>query len=436
MSMLFNEITDIIKKEKLGEESIFTPSYSSGIDIMDYHNAYEDTDGIVTGFEGGRLITIIGKSGSGKTSFGIEMACSIVNDYEEGSIIHYDFERATNLARVKTISGWDDETINNKYKNLKNNIYSESIFQIVKAIEQKKNEPSVYEAIKIDTGKTDKEGNPIYVLPPTVILLDSWALMIPRDISEEEKLSGSMSASAIAKQNNAVIKRILGPMERGNITLIVINHITQKIEINSFAKTQSAVNYLKQDESVPGGSSCIFLANNLIKLTTSTKLDKDSTYGIKGFIVVGEFIKSRSSEAGRKFEMIFEQSVGFNNALTNLHNLKEMGYLKGSPRAYFFEDLPEVKFTLKTFMEKYNENEELRQVVKNLVKEAYDGIVFKSGLSTNNLETPSENEEDEEEVYLESCVDEENDIWKGSDGNYYNSDGEPVDFPKKKKNKK
>jgi len=427
--MLFDEISNLIKKEKMGEESLFTPSYPSGIDIMDYRNGYMDDDGINIGFDGGKLITVIGKSGSGKTSLAIQMACSIVEDYEEGSIIHYDFERATNLARVKAISGWDKETLKKKYKNLKNNIYSESIYQIVKAIDQLKNEPSTYEKIKIDTGEVDDEGEPIYTLPPTVILLDSWAMMIPKDISEEEKLSGQMSATSIARQNNAVIKRILGPMVRGNITLIVINHITTKIEISAFSKTQAAINYLKQDESIPGGSSCLYLSNNIIRVTTSTKLEEDSTYGVKGFMVVGEFIKSRSNEAGRKFEMIFEQSIGFNNVLTNLHNLKEMGYLKGSPRAYFFEALPDVKFTLKTFMEKYNENEELQEVMAELVDEAYSKLIPNTGIN--------ELDEDEESIELIECVDEDNDIWKGSDGNYYDSEGNEVDYkPKKKKIKK
>ena len=70
---------------------------------------------------------------------------------------------------------------------------------------------------------------------------------MPENVSEEEELSGQMSATSIARVNNSIIKRLAGPLERGNIILIAINHITQKIEINAFAKTQAAINYLKQD---------------------------------------------------------------------------------------------------------------------------------------------------------------------------------------------
>jgi len=447
--MLFDLINDTIQKEKLGEEIPFTPTYSGGIDVMDYRNGRIDHGKVSKGFDGGRIITVIGKSGSGKSSLALKIACSIVDPYINGNIFHYDFERATNTARVKAISGWSDDTIDKKYKNLQRDIYSESIYKIVKSIDKLKNKPETYDEIKIDSGEKDANGDPIYVLPPTVILLDSWALCIPKDISEEEDLSGQMSATSIARINNSIIKRLAGPLERGNIILIAINHLTQKIEINAFAKTQAAINYLKQDESMPGGTSIIYLANNIIRCTTSTKLDKDSGYGIKGFLVKGEFVKSRSNEAGVSFEMVFEQSTGFDNVLTNLANFKELGLLKGSPRAYYLEGCPDIKFTLKTFKTKYEENEELRDEVQRLVEENYIKFIphyekyltaeeeeknieekpkkeTKSKKSSKKEEVIEEVEDDE--ISLVECVDEEQDVWLGSDGNYYTSEGEEVEY--------
>lgn len=250
--MLFDLINKEIEKKKLGTEISYVPTYSGGIDVMDYRNGRIEKGEVTVGFDGGKIITVIGKSGSGKTSLAIGIAASIVEPYENGAIYHYDYERATNLSRFKVISGWSDEMIDKKYRNLQRDIYSESIYQIVKTIDSIKNTPETYEEIKIDSGKKDRNGETIYVLPPTVILLDSWALCIPKGISEEEELSGQMSATSIARINNSIIKRLAGPLERGNITLIAINHITQKIEINPFAKTQAAINYLKQDESIPG----------------------------------------------------------------------------------------------------------------------------------------------------------------------------------------
>lgn len=369
------------------------------------------------------------------TSLAIKLACSIVEPYKNGNVFHYDFERGTNASRIKTISGWSDEDIENKYKVLQRNIYSESIYKLVRYIDKLKNTPETYDEIKVDSGVTDSNGNPVYVLPPTVILIDSWALCLPENISEEEELSGQMSAAAIARTNNSIIKRLATPLERGNIILIVINHITTKIEVNAFSKSQPDINYLKQNESIPGGSSIIFLANNIIRCTTSTKLEEDSTYGIKGFMVKGEFVKSRANEAGRPFLMVFNQANGFDNVLSNLVNFKELGLLKGSPRAYYLEGCPNIKFTLKTFKQKYLENKELQEEVKKLVKENYIKFIPNSEfyLDKEFTETAKEikNEEledDFEEISLVKLVDKKNDIWEGSDGKYYTSDGEEVEY--------
>ena len=35
---------------------------------------------------------------------------------------------------------------------------------------------------------------------------------------------------------------------------------------------------------------------------------------------------------------------------------------------------------------------------------------------------------EEEEISLVECIDTENDVWLGSDGNYYTSDGEEVEY--------
>lgn len=184
------------------------------------------------------------------------------------------------------------------------------------------------------------------------------------------------------------------------------------------------------------GSSILYLANNIIRCTTSSKLDDDSTknpYGIKGFIVKGEFVKSRSNEAGREFEMVFSQANGFDNILTNLTTFKNLGLLKGSPRAYYLEGCPDIKFTLKTFKEKYLASKELQDEVERLIKKNY--ITFIPN-SDKYLDKPTVSDDvesvedtvDTDEVYLVELVDEENDVWKGSDGKYYTSDGEEVEF--------
>jgi hypothetical protein len=119
--------------------------------------------------------------------------------------------------------------------------------------------------------------------------------------------------------------------------------------------------------------------------------------------------------------MVFSQTDGFDNLLTNLALLNDNKLLRGNGRAYYIDGCEDIKFTMKTFKEKYESNPKLKEVfdstIENLLK---DSIPKPTNLKIE--------EDEEEEIYLEECVDEENKIWKASDGNYYTEDGDPVDY--------
>jgi RecA/RadA recombinase len=429
------QFRDTFKKENLGEEIKYTPSHSTGIDILDYHNGRIEYEEEKLGVDGGKVITIIGKSGVGKSSLAIQIAGNIVKDHKDGQVIHLDFERATNPGRIQMLTGWSHEDIKKRYLHLEQGIYSETMYKMTKSIAKIKKEN--FDKIKIDTGKKDDDGNTIYMYPPTVMLIDSWATMVPENISEEEELSGSMSASSIAKTNNAVIKRIVGALAEVNIILIIVNHVTKKIEIG-MQKTQADLNYLKQDESIPGGTSCIYLANTLLKLTASSKLDPDKEYGIKGFVIIGELLKSRSNASGIRFEMVYSQEEGYLNHYTNLRMVKAEKLLQGSPRAYYVDADPEVKFTQKAFGEKYSSNKEFAGKFDATSRELLGQFLSGRKLQTSlDAENADELDMDDDFELVEQV---EGDIYLGSDKQYYRYDEEAgsaalvKDYkPKKKK---
>ena len=60
-----------------------------------------------------------------------------------------------------------------------------------------------------------------------------------------------MSATAAAKTNAAIFKRIIPMLKSANIILFIINHINQKVDINPMMKSKSQVSYLKQNETLP-----------------------------------------------------------------------------------------------------------------------------------------------------------------------------------------
>ena len=135
---------------------------------------------------------------------------------------------------------------------LNSNNSAESLYKLAKAVAKKKIEKR--KELEYDTGMVDFEGNAVFELPPTIILLDSIAAMQSDTNNEEDELGGQMSATAQARTNNTIIKRLIGSstLEAGNIMIFAINHITTKIDINPMAKTAADLNFLKQNESRPG----------------------------------------------------------------------------------------------------------------------------------------------------------------------------------------
>jgi RecA/RadA recombinase len=254
MSRLIGKFRDVIGKEKLGQECSNVLPIPTGFDVFDYRNGKIDveTNEISAGLDQGKIIYVVGKSGTAKTTWCIQMAANIVDQYEDSFATLVDFERATSKIRLKNITKFNDEKLDEKIVHLDSNINSESVFKLIKEQAKMKLDKEVFEATKIDTGLTDRNGKTIYICPPTIVIVDSLAVMAPKDITEEEKMSGSMSASAIAKVNTQIFKRIMGDLRDANIILMVVNHINAKIEINMFAKTQAQVNFLKQDETLPG----------------------------------------------------------------------------------------------------------------------------------------------------------------------------------------
>lgn len=344
--------------------------FKTGIDLLDYKNGrYVTVKGgkpyLSTGVDEGTYIMLIGKSGAGKTALALQMAANIVEPYENGEIYHDDIEAATDVTRLKAITGWDDDTVENKYIHRNVGITAETFYENVRKIHTLKQE--MKSELTITTEKLDSKGRPIEILEPTVYILDSLAVLVPEKVADEDELSGGMSQTAVAKANSMIFQRILPLLKKSNIILIVINHINTKIEINPMVHTKAQVNYLKQDESIPGGNKPIYLANNIFKVDAGSKLTEDKEYGINGFVNILTIIKSRSNRAGQTMELIYDQNRGYVNLLSNWHFLKGEKEVGGAGQGFYLPEHPEVKFSQKNLMEKFKKNKAFRIAFKKKV---------------------------------------------------------------------
>lgn len=198
MSLLLNNYRSEIKGRDDIKESRTTVAFQSGFDLLDYKNGKivysgknDENSYYSTGFDEGKYILIIGSSGSGKSTFAMQAAANIVAPYENSEIIHDDIENATTSSRFRALSGWSRDTVKKKYFRRDVGITAESFYENVKIIHDLKIKHR--KDLLINSGLVDEEGNDMEILPPTVYILDSLALLMPKDSTEEDKLSGQMA---------------------------------------------------------------------------------------------------------------------------------------------------------------------------------------------------------------------------------------------------
>lgn len=368
------------KSQKKVDDIIVTEmSYPTGFLPLDYVNgvritSYDENDRIVAhhdsiGVVGGSAISVIGISGTGKSALGMGIASSGIYTFGQKSIAqHFDIELATSMQRVIKATKLPPSMLKETYQ-----IYrekgAEDIVDIFKShceVKLQNRKEFTY-----NTGVTDLYNQPIIELIPSYALTDSFALFKSKDVDLENKdvkdITNNMQAAQAAKFNKAVLMQMLAYGKKANVTNIFINHINQDVNTGFMPKASFHM-YLKQGESIPGGVAALYLANNVIKLRLVKKYNADKpesmVYGIPGFAVEANMIKSRTNAANIPVELIFDHRTGgFSKILTLLHFACENDVLLGSANSMYIPGLESVKFTKKKFKDVIQRSPEIMEAL-------------------------------------------------------------------------
>ena len=203
-----------------------------------------------------------------------------------------------------------------------------------------------------DADYYDEFKQPIKVFQPTVIIIDSLATVLSetfnpessKDASDAEKMRSNTDGARDAKTLRGFLKDILPLCKEANILIYGINHINQNMGMNSFLPVAKQQNFLKQDESIPGGRSLIYSAQNIIKLVarTSDSFSED-TDGFNGYVVMIEPVKSSSNQSGNNskgisFELVFSQKTGFDSLRSLILYGRDEGIILGNKPKMKFKD--------------------------------------------------------------------------------------------------
>ena len=385
LSTLFREKVSKEKDIRKKSETEQDVAYSTGFLSFDFLNGtvVYVSDGEhkfkynSVGILDGSMVMVIGRSGCGKTTWIMQSAANIIRGFETSCIYHDDIEGGITQARKEQLTHLHGEDLSNVYISRNSGINAENFYERIKMIHDLKMEHR--EEMIYDTGLFDSQYKRIYKFEPTVYILDSLALLMPEKYSEEEELSGQMSATAAAKANSSIFKRVIPMLKAANIILFVVNHITEKVEINSFARTPSLISYLKPGETLPGGRAPIYLSNLLIRLDDGSKLKDGEGFNIKGSIVTLTVLKSRTAPASSSVNLVFNYEEGFDRELSLYLLLKEKGYISGAGAYLYIDGHPEVKFAQKNFKAKLQENEQLQQIFSEASIKALSELITDPG---------------------------------------------------------
>ena len=253
----FRQSVSKLKDYRMKSEAEFSVGYSTGFLNFDFRNGtaiHVKSDSMdftyySVGIPDGSMVMVIGRSACGKTTWTVQAAANIIRPFKTSCIFHDDIEGGITDSRRQILTKFEGADLRKRYISRTAGITAENFYERIKMIYDLKSENR--EDYEYDTGLFDAEGNRIYKLEPTIYILDSLALLMPEKYTEEDDLSGQMSATATAKANSMIFKRIVPMLKTVNIILFVINHINQKVEINPMMRTKSQVSYLKQGESLP-----------------------------------------------------------------------------------------------------------------------------------------------------------------------------------------
>lgn len=400
----------LLKNDKRGlfKQSAVSIGYPTGFYPLDYRNGYITkvygaNDEVIReynniGIFGGTFNTIIGKTGTAKTTLAAQMAVNISNycwkNYGiPAEIYHIDAEQASNYTRIKNITNLPTTHLKNIYHINQESTFIEDIYEsieeIVKAKEQYK------ETFIVNTGILDEFGDEIKVFVPTIIIIDS----LPSIATNEGKDGGLKTgtyANRLAKAISRFYKQCMPLVKKYNLIVIVINHINAKIEIGP-VPTAPQTMYLKMDESVPGGAAPLYYAHNLFKIVSEQKLYLDKDDMVDGFRARIELLKSRSNKAGKFCRLIYDQERGFDPYLSLYDYLKtDKDAIGGRNPSRYIKGLEDVKFDDRNMRSVVDTNEEVRRALVTigtaLLKEVLSDTKFNDTTpSVSDIQTIYEN---------------------------------------------
>ena len=406
--------------------------YPTGISVIDYALGYEvnvkDEAGniikkrICLGLQAGSFNVLTGATQSFKTTIGMQM-CANVAYANNGNVIHIDAENRLALQRAKTLTKLPESWFEGDFPRyaIKNGAIGYDTLQnyVTEVYENKMKHKDV---LLKDTGEVDDHNQPIKLMPPTVMFVDSISDVISKEYDirdkkewdKQKEMRSNTDGMQNAKTLKGVISDILPMMKEANIIVLVIAHENANVSMTAFAGPKKQFQYGNKDVKISGGKAVEYNASALMTFTGEIKEDSRyhiSTDGFEGNTVLFEPTKVSTNESGNEktglgFRIVIDKRRnGADNLRTLILFLNQRGRLKGNKAGFkvidnkgeelterftwkkVYDDFKENPVTYKTFM--LTAKEELEKLIAKAPDVAGEIDPFNIDKILNELDTPA-----------------------------------------------
>lgn len=381
------------KKEKIEEEVIeeredelvienrtIYPTGFRNIDTNIANRVFDEvTDEIKQtnrGVLSGSMITFIGNSHTGKSTLLFQILGNMIRPFVKAGDrrvkVHiFDVENGVNMNRLKFLTNFRDaemathfiQEVDLAIEDLKN--------LVTKIIETKKKQ--------IPDKMVGSQGHSTSVYYPTFIVIDAMSEMIPEESLDITKNDTNTMYMRQSLELDKFFKRYKSYFVKYNINLLVVAHISKKIEIGAMPGQSPAREWrgLPANMKINGGKILqyntdigIYLAK--IEAVDTTAIEKKGgTYLKADSIIETRLFKNRQGMDNTTFYLVQDAEVAFNplksflyecaqlkilEAAGSVRKLEGYGTVRSQDIIDKFLNEPEFRKTLYLNYDKYKEN--------------------------------------------------------------------------------
>ena len=380
--------------------------YSTGIIVIDYSLGYKvnvrDESGniikqrVCLGLQAGSFSVITGPTQSFKTTLGIQM-CANIAHANNGNVVHIDAENRLSLQRVKNLTKLPESWFDGDFPRyaIKTGAIGYDTLQnyITEIYEQKMRHRDI---LLKDTGEVDDHNRPIFLMPPTVVFLDSLSAVIGKEYDirdkkewdKQKEMRSNTDGMQNAKTLKGVISDIVPMLKEANIVFITVAHENTNVSVQPFTGPKKQFQYGNKDVKISGGRVVEYDSSTIMTLTGETK--DESRYhiesdGFEGNTVLFEPTKASTNESGNAktglgFRIIVDKRKnGCDNIRTLVKLLEDRGRIKGDRRGYKVisskgEELTD-KFSWKNIYKDFNDNPAAYKIFLTAAKEELETLL-------------------------------------------------------------